>query len=203
MSATAGTVLITGASGTLGTALAAHLEQSDWRVVCLSRAPLENPPQGAVEITGDFTSRDDLTRVTDQVGQIAVCVHLAGVLSEANGQDLQLAVNVVGTHALLTHLRDHGTPKFILASSIAAVGCLSPTFRPLQLPMPDDHTSLDPLGYGGSKYLMEEMSRLVSRQNPSLDIINLRIAGIQADDTPPRTAPEPDSPSSVVQFGIM
>ena len=30
MSATAGTVLITGASGTLGTALAAHLEQSDW-----------------------------------------------------------------------------------------------------------------------------------------------------------------------------
>ena len=199
-----GAVLITGASGTLGTALTAFLsEHSERRVVCLSRSPLTDPPAGCVEITGDFASRADLQRLSDRVGQISVCVHLGGVLSSANGQDLQLQVNVVGTHTLITHLRDRGTQKFVLASSIAAVGCLDSSFRPLELPMPDSHTSLDVLGYGGSKYLMEEMSRLVSRQNPDLDIINLRIAGIIADDAPPRNAPAPDKPATVVQFGIM
>ncbi len=198
------TVLITGASGTLGTALTAFLaERSNHRVVCLSRSPLSDPPPGCVEITGDFASRADLQRVSDQVGQISVCVHLGGVLSSANRQDLQLQVNVVGTHVLITHLHDHGTQKFVLASSIAAVGCLAPSFRPLQLPIPDDHTSLDVLGYGGSKYLMEEMSRLVSRQNPDLDIINLRIAGIVSDDSPPRDDLEPDKPGNIVQFAIM
>jgi nucleoside-diphosphate-sugar epimerase len=59
------------------------------------------------------------------------------------------------------------------------------------------------LGYGGSKYLMEEMSRLVSRQNPDLDIINLRIAGIVSDDSPPRDDLEPDKPGNIVQFAIM
>ena len=201
---TGGAVLITGASGTLGTALTSFLsEHSDHQVVCLSRSPLTDPPPGCVEISGDFTSRADLQKLSDQVGHISVCVHLGGVLSGANGQDLQLQVNVVGTHSLITHLRDRGTHKFVLASSIAAVGCLSPNFRPLHLPMPDDHTSLDELGYGGSKYIMEEMTRLVSRQNPSLDIINLRIAGIVKDDAPPRNDPQPDKPGSVVQFGIM
>jgi nucleoside-diphosphate-sugar epimerase len=199
-----GTVLITGASGTLGTALTAFLsEHSDHRVVCLSRSPLTDLPPGCVEITGDFASRTDLQRLSDRVGQISVCVHLGGVLSQANGEDLQLQVNVVGTHALITHLHDHDTQKFVLASSIAAVGCLSPSFRPLQLPMPDDHTSLDVLGYGGSKYLMEEMSRLVCRQNPGIDVINLRIAGIVSDDAPPRHDLQPHKPGTIVQFGIM
>ena len=40
---------------------------------------------------------DHLTgkRSRHQVGRVDVCVHLAGVLSEENGQDRQLAVNVV------------------------------------------------------------------------------------------------------------
>jgi UDP-glucose 4-epimerase len=213
------TVLITGASGTLGTALTAWLalHSSDARLICLSRAELTDPPAGIVSINGDFADREVLARLSSEVGKVDVCVHLAGCLSEGNGEDFQLAVNVVGTHALMTHLRDNGTEKFVLASSIAAVGCLSPEFRPVQLPMPDDHNCLDPLGYGGSKYLMEEMSRLVSRQNPALDIINLRIAGIlgRHEDTPPAKPPgwaEPpvadadgasgQSPA-IVGFGLM
>ena len=53
--------------------------------------------------------------------------------------------------------------------------------------MPDEHPWLDTAtdrtqtggtlpGYGGSKHLMEEMTKFVCRQNPQLDIINLRIA---------------------------
>ena len=200
------TVLITGSSGTIGSALAERLgrQPDQFRTVCLSRsAPDEPYPEGVLSVLGEFTDRSDLARVTTMAGRIDVVVHMAGVLSGGNGEDYQLAVNVVGTHALLTHFRDHGTQKFILASSIAAVGCLSPDFRPHRLPMPDDHPCDDPLGYGGSKYLMEEMSRLVSRQNPSLDIINLRIAGIQPDDTPPIVPPQPDTPGTVVQFGRM
>ena len=66
--------------------------------------------------------------------------------------------------------------------------------------MADDHPCDDELGYGGSKYLMEEMTRLVSRQNPSLDLINLRISGIIPDDSPPVAPPSLENAGSVVAF---
>ena len=63
--------------------------------------------------------------------------------------------------------------------------------RPQVLPMPDEHPWLDNAtdrtkgdpwctipGYGGSKTLMEGMTKFVCRQNPQLDIINsLKLAG--------------------------
>lgn len=63
-------------------------------------------------------------------------------------------------------------------------------FRPLQLPVPDEHPCLDRDGYGVSKYLMEEVTRYLSRQNDALDFINIRLASIVPDDRPltPRAA---------------
>ena len=107
MAADRRTVLITGASGTIGSALSALLCADDAvRVVCLSRSPLQAPlPATHVSLTGDFAQRSDLERVTTMVGRVDCVVHLAGVLSEGNGLDFQLAVNVVGTHSLITHFR--------------------------------------------------------------------------------------------------
>jgi UDP-glucose 4-epimerase len=85
----------------------------------------------------------------------------------------------------MRYLMDRGCNKFVFASSIAAVGFQSPKFRPLQLPIPDEHPCLDRDGYGVSKYLMEEITKYYQRQNEMVDVINLRLASIFADKRTP------------------
>ncbi|MEZ4659698.1 MAG: NAD-dependent epimerase/dehydratase family protein [Caldilineaceae bacterium] len=102
---------------------------------------------GITAIEGDFRSLKNCTSwmPTD----IDMLVHLAAVTGGCNEED-GLRVNVLGTHHLLRYLIDRGVQKFVLASSIAAVGMQSLRFRPLQLPMPDEHPCLDRDGYGFS-----------------------------------------------------
>lgn len=180
-------ILITGTSGFIGEALARSM-MGTHEVVCLSRRP--TAVDGVIAIEGDFSVPEELHKL-DAYGDIDVLVHLAAVTGGCSEED-GLRVNVAGTHHLLRYLVDRGTEKFVLASSIAAVGMQSVKFRPLQLPMPDEHPCLDRDGYGVSKYLMEEVTRYLSRQNETLDFINIRLASIVPDDRP--LTPRPNGP---------
>ena len=184
-------ILITGTSGFIGKALAEALAGiAKHEVVCLSRNPTLLP--NTVSLCGDFSNPDELPKL-DLYGDIDILVHLAAVTGGCSEEDC-LRVNVVGTHHLLRYLIDRGCQKFVMASSIAAVGMQSVDFRPLELPMPDEHPCLDRDGYGFSKYLMEEVTRYLSRQNESLDFVNLRLASIAPDDrqlTPLQPGPTP------------
>jgi UDP-glucose 4-epimerase len=168
-------VLITGTSGLIGRALAASLS-AEHTVTCLSRNPTE--VDGVTTIQADFTSANTLQQLDDR--PIDTLVHLAAVTGRGPESEC-LRVNVHGTYTLLRYLIDRGCEKFALASSIAAVGFQSPLFRPLELPIPDEHPCLDRHGYGVSKYLMEEVTRYLQLQNENLDIINIRLASIQPD----------------------
>ena len=99
-----------------------------------------------------------------------------------------LLVNVEGTRKLMRYLADRGCKKFVNASSIAAIGFQNPKFRPLQLPIPDEHPCLDRDGYGLSKYLMEEVTKYLSRQNDALDVINLRLSTVIPDENQSRVS---------------
>ncbi len=179
-------ILITGTSGFIGQALAESTAK-DHEVFCISRQKTE--VAGVTAIQGDFTSPDDLRRIDPHA--VDVVVHLAAVTGGGTEEEL-LRVNVMGTYQLVRHFIDGGCKKFVLASSIAAVGMQSPLFRPLQLPMPDEHPCLDRVGYGFSKYMMEETSRYLARQNEDLDFINIRLASIAPDDrelTPRKAGP--------------
>ena len=94
--------------------------------------------------------------------KIDVVVHLAAVTGGCREED-GLLVNVEGTRKLLRYFSDRGCTRFVNASSIAAVGFQSPKFRPLELPIPDEHPCLDRNGYGLSKYLMEEVTKYMWR----------------------------------------
>ena len=180
-------ILITGTSGFIGSALAAALAD-DHQVIGLSRKP--TAVEGITRITGDFADPDELHKL-DSHGDLDVLVHLAAVTGRGPEQAC-IDVNVTGTYHLLRHLIDRGTKKFVLASSIAAVGMQSTSFRPLQLPMADEHPCLDRDGYGFSKYMMEEITRYLSRQNETSDFINLRLCSILAEDgqrTPRESGP--------------
>ena len=169
-------ILITGTSGFIGRALAESTAK-DHEVFCISRQ--KTAVAGVRSIQGNFTSPDDLRKIDPN--RVDIVVHLAAVTGGGTEEEL-LRVNVMGTYQLVRYFIDGGCKKFVLASSIAAVGMQSPLFRPLQLPMPDEHPCLDRVGYGFSKYMMEETSRYLARQNEDLDFINIRLASIATDD---------------------
>lgn len=172
-------VLITGTTGFIGRPLAQSLAQRH-TVIGLSRRKTD--VEGVTAIQGDFSFPDHLRRL--EPCRFDVVIHLAAVTGGCSEED-GLRVNVLGTHHLLRYGIDRGCKKFVLASSIAAVGFQSVTFRPLRLPMPDEHPCLDRDGYGFSKYLMEEVTRYLSRQNPEVDFINIRLGSIIRDDHVP------------------
>ncbi|MXZ22644.1 MAG: NAD(P)-dependent oxidoreductase [Caldilineaceae bacterium SB0665_bin_25] len=184
-------ILVTGSSGFIGSALAKSIARNTaYELVCLSRSPTGVP--GATNLQGDFSDPNAL-HMLDSFEGIDILIHLAAVTGGCTEED-GLRVNVAGTHRLLRYLIDRGCRKFVLASSIAAVGMQSVDFRPLQLPMPDEHPCFDRDGYGFSKYMMEEVTRYLSRQNGFLDFINLRLASIAPDErqlTPAEPGPVP------------
>jgi UDP-glucose 4-epimerase len=172
------TILVTGASGLIGGALAESLAASH-EVLCMSR---RKPAVDLPWIRGEFGSFEDL-RQLDRY-QVDAVAHLAAVTGGCLERD-GILVNVEGTRCLLRYFMDRGCRKFVLASSIAAVGFQSVKFRPLHLPITDSHVCLDRDGYGLSKYLMEEVSRYYARQREDIDVISLRLATIIPDDRLP------------------
>jgi UDP-glucose 4-epimerase len=169
-------ILITGASGFIGGALARSMAASH-DIVCLSR----RRPDGVdvPYVRGKFHSFEDLQQLNPY--QFEVLVHLGAVTGGCLESDC-LMVNVEGTRRLMRYLIDRGCRKFVMASSIAAVGIQSPAFRPLQVPIPDEHPCLDRDGYGISKYLMEEVTKYYQRQVEEIDVIDLRLASVSPDE---------------------
>jgi len=174
-------LLVTGASGFIGQALAAALAVRH-EVVCMSR---KDPGLNLPWVRGEFGSFEDLQQLNTH--DVAGVVHLAAVTGGCLERD-GILVNVEGTRCLMRYLMDRGCRKFVMASSIAAVGFQNVAFRPLQLPIPDEHPCLDRDGYGFSKFLMEEITRYYARQNPAIGVINLRLSTVCPDDRLPAPA---------------
>ena len=187
-------ILITGTSGFIGGSLAAALADQH-EVIGLSRKPTS--VEGVTAVEGDFANPNELKKL-EALGDIDMLIHLAAVTGRGP-EHACMDVNVTGSYHLLRHLINRGTEKFILASSIAAVGMQSTLFRPLQLPMEDEHPCLDRDGYGFSKYMMEEITRYLSRQSDGLDFINLRLCSILPEDG--QRAPIESGPAPAWGFG--
>jgi nucleoside-diphosphate-sugar epimerase len=165
------TILVTGASGFIGSRIARALSD-EHDVVRLSRRPV---PGAGRSIVGAFHTPGDLEMLDDISFDAAI--HLA---SEVGGcpEEAAFAVNVVGTQRLLRYLLDRGCRKVVLASSIAVVGCLHRSFVPRELPIREDHPclSLDP--YGVSKLMVEELARYFQRHFPDAEFVSFRIGPV-------------------------
>lgn len=174
------TILLTGAGGFLGSALLADLSHNH-HVVTISTKQLV-PAQNQTHYHGNFASIEDLRQL--DAHDIDAVVHLAAVTGGCLERD-GMMVNVEGTRCLMRYLIDRGCKKFVNASSIAVVGIQNTLFRPVSLPIADEHPCLDRDGYGVSKYLMEEVTRYLQLQNPQIDVINLRMSSVHPDEKPP------------------
>ena len=174
------TILVTGSSGYLGSRLVPALARGH-QVISLSRHAEEGP--GRI-VRGDYADPAVLAGLDGE--RIDAVVHLAAVTGGCSDEDA-MNVNVSGTRRLVRWAVDHGVRRFVLASSIAATGCLSPAFLPRKLPIPDDYPCEAVDAYGLSKAMVEELGAYFHRQLPELDMTLVRIGVVQREDAPPVT----------------
>ena len=190
-------ILVTGASGFIGNALSQSLSER-YEVICMSRT---NPQLDLRWIQGNFGSFEDLRQLDGD--NVEAVVHLAAVTGRGTEYEC-LSVNALGTRNLMKYLIDKGCNKFIMASSIAVIGLQDIKFRPLQLPIPDEHPCLDSHGYGFSKYMMEEITKYYHRRNPAIDVINLRLAVVCPDDAmPPKVTVSPIKEWTLASLSVL
>ena len=166
------TILLTGASGSIGHMLRRRLGHHDLRLTDV-RA---DDGVEQLDVT-DYAAVRDACKGADAV------VHLGGIASEGAFEDV-LAVNVRGTERVLQAARDSGVPRVVLASSNHAAGLYDRgDAGPDGLaddvpPRPDSY-------YGWSKAAMESLGRLYHDRH-GLHVICLRIGGCKDEPTGPR-----------------
>ena len=107
-----GTVLLTGAAGTIGTALRDRLPALGWTLRSFDRVPVDGG------IVGDVTVPADLDRAVPGADAI---VHLAGQPTEAPWPVIRDA-NVEGPVQVFEAARRHGVRRVVFASSNHASG---------------------------------------------------------------------------------
>lgn len=112
-------VLVTGASGMLGGAVAALLVRQGNAVRSFQRRPSGVP--GVVDVTGQLADREALARA---VAGVDAVIHLAAKVSFTGDGDAFHRVNVLGTADLLEASRAAGVQRFVHVSSpsVAHIG---------------------------------------------------------------------------------
>jgi nucleoside-diphosphate-sugar epimerase len=112
-------ILVTGATGFIGTAISRYLSSQGHSVVCLVR----NLPAELVD-RADYRVVPDILSVTAQdIEGVEVVIHTAGLAHGKNGHDRQLfETNVDGSLAVCRASIDAHCKKLILLSSTKAVG---------------------------------------------------------------------------------
>ena len=137
-------VLVTGAAGTIGTALRALLPDLGWEVVGFDRTPAPGVR------AGDVTDPAALDQVMAGVDAV---VHLAGQPTEAPWPVIRDA-NVEGAYQVFEAARRAGVRRVVFASSNHAVG-----FTPLDRVLPGDIAPRPDTLYGVSKAFGEALAR--------------------------------------------
>lgn len=141
-----GTVLLTGAAGSIGTALRERLPGLGWQVRPFDRRPVDGHP------AGDITSAADLDDATAGVDAI---VHLAAQSIEAPWPDVREA-NIEGAYCVFEAARRHGVRRIVYASSNHATGFTpAPAGADLAADTPPRPDTL----YGVSKVFGEALGR--------------------------------------------
>ena len=196
-------VAVTGSSGKLGRAVAAHLSEAGWGVLALDRrAP------GAARAAGDADSGDaysgaaasvqefvavDLTDygqvlsalmggVDEHAGAVDAVVHLAAIPAPGLVPDARtFANNATATYNVFAAARAAGIRTVVWASSETVLGLPFDT-PPPYVPVDEDYPPRPESTYSLTKALEEEMARHFCRWDPELTMVGLRFSNVMEPD---------------------
>ncbi|GAA3733284.1 NAD-dependent epimerase/dehydratase family protein [Salinactinospora qingdaonensis] len=167
------TWLITGATGTIGTRLAADLAARGIALRLLDRQPPENePPPGTEFVPADL---GDQAAVEQAAAGTSVVIHLAGVTQEAPFAEM-VQHNIIGTHHVLEAARHRRVPRVVLASSHHVTG-MTPVGASTSI-APDSF-------YAVSKVTLESLGYLYAHKT-DLQVVAVRIGSYRSRPSEPR-----------------
>ncbi|MEM7023617.1 MAG: NAD(P)-dependent oxidoreductase [Pseudomonadota bacterium] len=150
-------VLVTGAAGRVGSAVAAKLAGAGHEVTALDARSPANPPDNCRVIEGKFEQPEVLRTACEGVEAV---LHLGAFMSWLPQDAEQLfSANVIGTRYLLEAAASAGVQRFVFASS----GEVYPEGRPRYQPIDEQHPQEPASAYGLSKKLGEELVRFYER----------------------------------------
>ncbi len=173
------TVIVTGSSGLIGTAIAERLLANGYQVIGFDNEGSPFPPANIEWVFADLTSDESVQNamqiVQDRHGlNIASCIHLAAYYSFAHQHSpLYQKLTVDGTGRLLRELQRFSCQQFIFSSTILVHAPSQPGH-----PINEDSPLEPKWAYPESKVKTE---KLIRERHGSIPSVILRIAGVYDD----------------------
>lgn len=158
-------VLVTGATGFVGTHLVSRLLDAGTRVRVLVRH--DNRVERAETATGDLT---DFESVFEAMRDIGTVIHLGGIASVGLAQESPheaFRVNTLGTQNVMEAARLRGVNRAVVLSTAHVYG------RPLQLPVTEEHPVAPASVYAATKLAADTIA-MAYHQNLGLAVNILR-----------------------------
>lgn len=171
-------VLVTGASGEIGSATTAYLVDKGITVTALSlAAPF--PPGADRVVAGDATVPGDVAAALDDVDAV---VHLAAIPHPRLGTPYNVyRTNVTATFNVLAQAGERGVRRAVIASSINALGIpmnrhgVMPAYFPLDEDLPVDLED----AYSLSKF-SDEITSTMAWRRWGIDVVAFRFPLVKA-----------------------
>jgi nucleoside-diphosphate-sugar epimerase len=167
-------ILVTGSTGQVGRAVAAHLRTNGHSVVGLSRnGPSEFDAEHAMIDIADPAAVELITAATEPCQAI---VHAAASLDFGPDARSVSAVNCWGTQAMLAVARIWGAQAFVFVSTISVIGL------PCYTPITEDHPAKPIRAYQASKLFGEYLTSIAA--DGGMNAMSLRLTAPVGAGTP-------------------
>lgn len=159
-------VLVTGATGAIGSVICPHLRKQGFFVRGFARRPSENVDESH---QGDLDDREAVRKAVE--GMDAV-IHLGAYPNPEDFLKVLLGPNVIGLYHICDWSREFGVKRLILSSSVQAISGLrkAPREGPVRIadgPAATNH-------YGLTKVWAEEMGAMYARSY-DMSVMTVRI----------------------------
>lgn len=173
-------VAVTGSSGKLGRAVADHLTDQGWDVICLDRTPSTRADviSSTVDLTDFGQAVEALSSIDDRHDGVEALVHLAAIPAPGlRPNSTTFANNVTASYNTFAAALRAGVRKIVWASSETVLG-LPFDEPPPYVPVDEDYPPRPNSTYSLVKTLEEELARQLCRWHPDLSMIGLRFSNV-------------------------